>query len=208
MPLTDAFDHFFREPGKLTGSDGEERHLRFELLRGRVEERLQNALGLDEHSLAVPIMAGYLERALSLYVLGFFESCILEVHARVGSLARALAGSDEDDLEALLARDAVKKALAPGGDEVAGALRLIARRRRDLRLREEQLALSVLGGSIARGRASGGFGAVIAESPTSQRMRWGSDLHDALALAVRAACLLIEGARAAQPRRVGATGGA
>ena len=206
MPLTDAFDHFFRDAGKLTGSDADERALRFELLRGRIEERLQKALGLDEHSLAVPMMAGYLERALSLYVLGFFESCILEAHARIASLARALAGSDDEDLEGLLQREAVRLALAPGGDEVAGAMRLLARRRRDLRLREDQLALSILGGSQERGRASGGYGAVIAESPTSQRLRWGTDLHDALALSVRAACLLIEASRARTPR-IGATGG-
>jgi hypothetical protein len=207
MPLIDAYDHFFREPGKLTGSDAEERALRFELLRGRIEQRLQVELGLDEHSLAVPMMCGYLERAFSLYVLGFFESCIVELHARVGSLARTLAGSDDEDLEGLLEREALRRALAPGGEDLAGALRLLARRRRDLRAREDQLALSILKRSQDRGRASGGYGAVIAESPTSQRMRWGADLHDVLALAVRACCLLVEASRAATPTRIGATGG-
>jgi hypothetical protein len=196
MPLTDAFDHVFREPGRLTGSDAEERRLRFELLRARVEERLERERGYGEHSLAIPIMAGYLERAFSLFVLGFFESCIVELHARIASLARVVASSDDEELEALLGRPAVAKALG-GEPEVDRAVRLIARRQRDLRAREDQLALSILVDSYARGRASGGAGAVIAESPTSQRQRWGADLHDALPLAVHACCKLIGASRTA-----------
>jgi hypothetical protein len=200
MPLIDAFDHFFRDLGRLTGSDAEERRLRCELLRARVEERLERERGYDEHSLATPIMAGYLERAFSLYVLGFFESCIVEAHTRLASLARTLAGSDDEDLEALLGRPAVAAALA-GETDVDRAVRLIARRRRDLRAREDQLALSILVDSPARGRAAGGAGAVIAESPTSQRLRWGADLHDALPLAVHACCLMVRASRAAAVAR-------
>ncbi len=193
MALIDVYDHFFREPGRLTGSDADECQLRFDLLRSRIEARLVGGLGWDEHSLAVPVMAAYLERAIGLYVLGYFESCIVELHARVESLLRTLAVS-RADLEALL-RSPAAAPLSTVDPALMRALGQLAGKRRDLAVRDDEFAHSILIDSPARGLASRGRGAVIAESPTSQRLRWGSDLPDILALSIWAICLLIEASR-------------
>lgn len=212
MPLLDVFDHRFAAAGGPSADDADERRHRVELLRGRLQARVVEPTGWDEHSLAVPVIGAYLERALSLYVLGFHEACILELHARLAGTMRVLAGAEDEDLERLLALPVIVRALAPAGDSLLAALYAIARKRRDLRARQDELARSILVDSPANGAAGGGYGAIIADSPTSTRVRWGADLHDLCAQAVRACCLLIEASRrgtaaadSAATKRQGAT---
>lgn len=189
--LAVLIDHLFvawADPDAGSRSDLTARH---DLLRGRIVHHLA---GYDAHSCATSALGAVLDRACTLYVLGFPEAALRECQARLDGLLAVRQPGLTSFVERAAAEARLSDARAIPPD-AASALVILAERCAALDARDAALGRSILIEAPAQGRATGGIGCARADSPTSRR-KWNVDLHDLLARAAVAVTCWLEQANA------------
>jgi hypothetical protein len=214
MSLIALYDELLGGAALGTERDRMEIANRAALLREQVRSRLADELGLDEHSFALPVLAAYLANAVRLYLLGFYDSAIIEAESRLSAAlhGRLHGGPDEaspSDARSTQPRVAIPlaqlldEALAAGTfsamamppdrfSAMMAGLRDLGRKRQaiDERNRSQGLQITVL--APASGALSGGPGAAHTEPILGYYLSWGADLHHRLIDAVLAVTIVLQ----------------
>lgn len=214
MSLLNVYDELLGDVAGGLSRASDEIRSRNTLLRDQLGIRLEQELGFDEHSFALPALAAYLGNAVRLYLLGFYDAAIIEAESRLAAALQprlqelhARTGRGEGRVESpvdpvrpldRLLDGAVEcqlfshKRLAPERTAaLVSSARELARKRLaiDVRNRDQGLQITVV--APASGARSGGPGAAHTEPILGYYLSWGANLHHLLVDAVIAVALIL-----------------